>query len=76
MQPVTGNNRFLIRQFISAAPDAAAIDTLNRDPVGIYKLSHKEQYRTVDNGQPTLTARSSTIPSVCNDKKATFTGGF
>ena len=54
VQPVTGNNRFLIRQFISAAPDAAAIDTLNRDPVGIYKLSHKEQYRTVDNGKPTL----------------------
>jgi hypothetical protein len=54
VQPVTGNNRFLIRQFISAAPDAAAIDTLNRDPVGIYKLSHKEQYRTVDNGSRRL----------------------
>ncbi|MDR2263670.1 MAG: capsular polysaccharide synthesis protein [Enterobacter asburiae] len=53
-QPVTGNNRFLIRQFISVAPDAAAIDTLNRDPVGIYKLSHKEQYRAADNGKPTL----------------------
>lgn len=27
---------------------------LNNDPVGIYKLSHKEQYRTSDNGQPTV----------------------
>ena len=27
---------------------------LNQDPVGIYKLSHKEQYRTSDSGQPTV----------------------
>ena len=53
-QPVTGNNRFLIRQFISAQPDLAALTTLNEDPVGIYKLSHKEQYRISDNGQPTI----------------------
>jgi len=53
-QPVTGNNRFLIRQFISAKPDMAAMKALNNDPVGIYKLSHKEQYRTADNGQPTV----------------------
>ncbi|MCU6368710.1 capsular polysaccharide synthesis protein [Enterobacter quasiroggenkampii] len=53
-QPVTGNNRFLIRRFISAKPDLAALTTLNHDPVGIYKLSHKEQYQTTDNGQPTL----------------------
>ncbi|WP_230857836.1 MULTISPECIES: capsular polysaccharide synthesis protein [Enterobacter] len=53
-QPVTGNNRFLIRQYISAKPDRAAMVVLNNDPVGIYKLSHKEQYRTSDNGQPTV----------------------
>ncbi|KAE8272599.1 capsular polysaccharide synthesis protein [Enterobacter sp.] len=53
-QPVTGNNRFLIRQFISAKPDLTAMAMLNNDPVGIYKLSHKEQYQTTDNGQPTL----------------------
>ena len=53
-QPVTGNNRFLIRQFISEKPDLAALMTLNNDPVGIYKLSHKEQYRTTDNGLPTI----------------------
>ncbi len=53
-QPVTGNNRFLIRQYISAKPDRAAMVVLNNDPVGIYKLSYKEQYRTSDNGQPTV----------------------
>ncbi|WP_368542782.1 capsular polysaccharide synthesis protein [Enterobacter soli] len=53
-QPVTGNNRFLIRQYISGAPNAAAMSALSRDPVGIYKLSHKEKYLTSDNGQPTL----------------------
>ena len=53
-QPVTGNNRFLIRQFISSAPDATAMETLSRDPVGIYKLSHKEQYRSEAHGQPTV----------------------
>ncbi|WP_326469342.1 capsular polysaccharide synthesis protein [Enterobacter wuhouensis] len=54
MQPVTGNNRFLIRQFISSKPDVTAMTALNQDPVGIYKLSHKEQYRTSDSGQPTV----------------------
>ncbi|MEG5550196.1 capsular polysaccharide synthesis protein [Enterobacter wuhouensis] len=54
VQPVTGNNRFLIRQFISSKPDVTAMTALNQDPVGIYKLSHKEQYRTSDSGQPTV----------------------
>lgn len=54
VQPVTGNNRFLIRQFISSKPDVTAMTALNQDPVGIYKLSHKEQYRTLDSGQPTV----------------------
>lgn len=53
-QPVTGNNRFLIRQYINLAPDQAAMEVLSRDPVGIYKLSHKEKYSLSDNGQPTL----------------------
>lgn len=54
VQPVTGNNRFLIRQFISSKPDVTAMTALNQDPVGIYKLSHKEEYRTSDSGQPTV----------------------
>ncbi|MCV2534832.1 capsular polysaccharide synthesis protein [Enterobacter wuhouensis] len=54
VQPVTGNNRFLIRQFISSKPDVTAMTALNQDPVGIYKLSHKEQYHTSDSGQPTV----------------------
>lgn len=54
VQPVTGNNRFLIRQFISSKPDVTAMTALDQDPVGIYKLSHKEQYRTSDSGQPTV----------------------
>ena len=53
-QPITGNNRFLIRQFISSVPDEKAVEVLKRDPVGVYKLSHKEQYRTIDKGQPTV----------------------
>lgn len=53
-QPTMGNSRFLIRQYISAVSDLDAITTLCRDPVGIYKLSHKEQYSTSDNGQPTV----------------------
>ena len=53
-QPITGNNRFLIRQYINVAPDNASIDILNQDPVGIYKLSHKEKYSLSDSGQPTL----------------------
>ncbi|WP_336279677.1 capsular polysaccharide synthesis protein [Cronobacter dublinensis] len=53
-QPVTGNHRFLIRQFINAAPTQTALATLRQDPVGIYKLSHKENYRLTDNGEPAL----------------------
>lgn len=53
-QPVTGNNRFLIRQYLNLVPDAAAMDALNGDPVGIYKLSHKEKYVLSDHGQPTI----------------------
>ncbi|ELQ6263552.1 capsular polysaccharide synthesis protein [Cronobacter malonaticus] len=54
VQPVTGENRFLIRQFINSAPTETALNALNNDPVGIYKLSHKEKYRMTDNGKPTL----------------------
>ncbi|ELY4517946.1 capsular polysaccharide synthesis protein [Cronobacter muytjensii] len=53
-QPVTGNHRFLIRQFINAASTQTALETLKHDPVGIYKLSHKEKYRLTDNGESTL----------------------
>ncbi|EOV0646815.1 capsular polysaccharide synthesis protein [Cronobacter turicensis] len=54
VQPVTGENRFLIRQFINSAPTETALNALNNDPVGIYKLSHKEKYLMTDNGKPTL----------------------
>ncbi|EKY3195467.1 capsular polysaccharide synthesis protein [Cronobacter turicensis] len=53
-QPVTGNNRFLIRQFINVAPTQTVLAILSQDPVGIYKLSHKENYHLTDNGEPTL----------------------
>ncbi|EIZ8955596.1 capsular polysaccharide synthesis protein [Cronobacter sakazakii] len=53
-QPVTGDNRFLIRRFINSAPTETALIALKNDPVGIYKLSHKEKYQPDDNGQPTL----------------------
>lgn len=53
-QPVTGNNRFLIRRYINLAPDNSVTDILSQDPVGIYKLSHKEKYSLSDKGQPTL----------------------
>lgn len=53
-QPVTGNHRFLIRNYINFVPDTVAYEVLRNDPVGIYKLSHKENYALLDNGQPTI----------------------
>lgn len=53
-QPITGNNRFLIRQYMNLAPDDTMMAILSRDPVGMYKLSHKEKYSLSDKGQPTL----------------------
>jgi len=52
-QPITGNARFLIRQYMNHVLDTTAIQVLSSDPIGIYKLSHKEKYRESENGQPT-----------------------
>jgi len=56
-QPVIGNNRFLIRQFMNKKADGNGWAALRDDAVGIYKLSHKETYQTEDNQQPTLYAQ-------------------
>jgi hypothetical protein len=53
-QPVIGNQRFLIRQFMNQRVSANTRETLGQDPVGIYKLSHKERYQEADGGVPTL----------------------
>ncbi|WP_317179638.1 capsular polysaccharide synthesis protein [Lelliottia amnigena] len=53
-QPVTGNYRFLMRQNMSLIPEAETAKALSNDPIGIYKLSHKEKYLTSINGHPTL----------------------
>jgi Capsular polysaccharide synthesis protein. len=53
-QPVTGNKRFFIRQFMNRKVDGDTIEQLQNDPVGIYKLSHKENYKEKEAGELTL----------------------
>ncbi|WP_318392135.1 capsular polysaccharide synthesis protein [Enterobacter sp.] len=53
-QPVIGNNRYLIRQFMNEAVSADTVQTLQSDKTGIYKLSHKAKYQTRKNGVETL----------------------
>lgn len=53
-QPVTGNSRFLLRQYMNVSPEAGIFKTLSDDPIGIYKLSHKENYLTSHEGKPTV----------------------
>jgi Capsular polysaccharide synthesis protein len=53
-QPIIGNKRFYIRQFINDPLDSDTLEKLNQDPVGIYKLSHKERYREEKGSRPTL----------------------
>lgn len=53
-QPVTGNSRFLIRQYMNLSPDSAVIKALKNDRIGIYKLSHKEKYQSSHDGKSTL----------------------
>lgn len=53
-QPVTGNYRFLIRQYMNLPPDSAVIKALKNDHIGIYKLSHKEKYQTSHEDKPTV----------------------
>jgi len=53
-QPVTGNSRFLLRQYMNLSADSASITVLSNDHIGIYKLSHKERYITSHEGQPTI----------------------
>jgi hypothetical protein len=53
-QPIIGNKRFYIRQFINDPVSAEVIAKLNEDPVGIYKLSHKERYDEEKGSELTL----------------------
>lgn len=53
-QPVLGNQRFLIRQFMNQRVDERTREALCQDPVGIYKLSHKERYQERDGDALTL----------------------
>lgn len=53
-QPVIGNKRFYIRQFINDPFDSSVVEKLNQDPIGIYKLSHKEHYCEKKGSIPTL----------------------
>ncbi|MCS2165794.1 capsular polysaccharide synthesis protein [Scandinavium manionii] len=56
-QPVIGNKRFYIRQFINEPVNADVINKLNQDPVGIYKLSHKARYSEAKDSDRTLYGR-------------------
>jgi hypothetical protein len=56
-QPVIGNKRFYIRQFINEPVSSDVINKLNQDTVGIYKLSHKEHYSEIKGSEPTLYGR-------------------
>jgi hypothetical protein len=53
-QPVIGNKRFYIRQFINEPVNVDVMNKLNQDPVGIYKLSHKERYSEKKGAELTL----------------------
>lgn len=53
-QPIIGNDRYLIRQFINKPVNSETRQALQNDPTGIYKLSHKEKYQTEHNGVETL----------------------
>lgn len=53
-QPVMGNHRYLIRQFINRPVDELTCEQLQNDDVGIYKLSHKTKYQQSVNGVETL----------------------
>lgn len=53
-QPVTGNQRYLIRRFINQPLGEEAVRALRQDETGIYKLSHKERYQVAVDGRATI----------------------
>lgn len=53
-QPILGDNRFSLKKIMNDSYSVKVKYKLLLDTTGIYKLSHKEQYRTSDSGQPTV----------------------
>lgn len=53
-QPEIGQERFLLKNHMNNSYSSELMERFEQDKIGIYKLSYKEQYLMMENGQPTL----------------------